>query len=149
MNFPTASRPIDKIAKIQGGASVHRFARRPDLASLDFFTQGYIKSAFWTSDEELGDDASYDKMNVASIEKIMHDCEQFQRSQQNNLEEYFDHGFDEEQAGHDFWLTRNGHGTGFWDRKVDKAAAEQLSDAARGFGPSDLYWGDDKAIHVS
>jgi hypothetical protein len=21
------------------------------------------------------------------------------------------------QAGHDFWLTRNGHGTGFWDRK--------------------------------
>lgn len=21
-----------------------------------------------------------------------------------------------EQAGHDFWLTRNGHGTGFWDR---------------------------------
>ena len=20
-----------------------------------------------------------------------------------------------EQAGHDFWLTRNGHGTGFWD----------------------------------
>jgi hypothetical protein len=22
-----------------------------------------------------------------------------------------------EQAGHDFWFTRNGHGTGFWDRK--------------------------------
>mgnify|MGYP000679953472 FL=1 len=22
----------------------------------------------------------------------------------------------EAQAGHDFWLTRNGHGTGFWDR---------------------------------
>ena len=21
-----------------------------------------------------------------------------------------------EQAGHDFWLSRNGHGTGFWDR---------------------------------
>ena len=21
-----------------------------------------------------------------------------------------------EQAGHDFWLTRNGHGSGFWDR---------------------------------
>ena len=21
-----------------------------------------------------------------------------------------------EQAGYDFWLTRNGHGTGFWDR---------------------------------
>ena len=22
----------------------------------------------------------------------------------------------DEQAGHDFWLTRNGHGAGFWDR---------------------------------
>ena len=24
-----------------------------------------------------------------------------------------------EQAGHDFWLSRNGHGTGFWDRDSD------------------------------
>lgn len=23
------------------------------------------------------------------------------------------------QAGHDLWLTRNGHGTGFWDRDND------------------------------
>ncbi len=24
-----------------------------------------------------------------------------------------------EQAGHDFWFSRNGHGTGFWDRDSD------------------------------
>tara|TARA_R110000803_G_scaffold162836_1_gene226526 strand:- start:86 stop:430 length:345 start_codon:yes stop_codon:yes gene_type:complete len=44
------------------------------------------------------------------------------------------------QAGHDFWLTRNGHGTGFWDR-VDVYGdyrAEQLSVNAEAFGVVDI-----------
>jgi hypothetical protein len=27
-----------------------------------------------------------------------------------------------EQIGHDFWLTRNGHGAGFWDRDIQHGA---------------------------
>jgi len=26
--------------------------------------------------------------------------------------------YDDEQAGRDFWFTRQGHGVGFWDRKA-------------------------------
>ncbi len=52
---------------------------------------------------------------------------------------------------HDLWLTQNGHGTGFWDRKVtseeDKAIRDRLSDAARNFGELSLYVGDDQLIH--
>ena len=33
----------------------------------------------------------------------------------NNPVDGFD-DLDPEQLGHDLWLTRNGHGTGFWDR---------------------------------
>ena len=43
-------------------------------------------------------------------------------------------------AGVDFWLTRNGHGTGFWDR-VDVYGdyrAEQLSVNAEAFGVVDV-----------
>lgn len=47
-----------------------------------------------------------------------------------------------EQVGHDFWLTRNGHGAGFWCRPEiyggdDKA--DKLSDSARSFGQRDVF----------
>jgi len=36
-------------------------------------------------------------------------------------------------SGHDFWLTRNGHGTGFWDRELG-ALGGLLTKAAEAFG---------------
>jgi len=41
------------------------------------------------------------------------------------------------QAGHDFWLTRNGHGTGFWDgmsRENIYPQAELLTKLAESYG---------------
>lgn len=32
------------------------------------------------------------------------------------------------RIGHDFWLTRNGHGSGFWDRPVDWYGTEKVRD---------------------
>lgn len=64
----------------------------------------------------------------------------------------YNHGryTDEELAGHDFWLTRNGHGAGFWDRsELDKPTQGRLTKAAHAFGNSDLYVGDDGRIYVS
>lgn len=37
------------------------------------------------------------------------------------------------QIGHDFWLTRNGHGAGFWDRDLG-ALGDTLSKIAESFG---------------
>jgi hypothetical protein len=52
-----------------------------------------------------------------------------------------------EYAGHDFWLTRNGHGCGYWDGDWPKGVAEGLDRLARSFGAFDLYLGDDGLIH--
>ena len=51
-------------------------------------------------------------------------------------------------AGADFWLTRSGDGTGYWDRD-DIAAdiAEALTSAAREAGVRDLYLGDDGRVY--
>lgn len=40
------------------------------------------------------------------------------------------------QAGHDFWLTRNGHGVGFWDRSdiYGETYAEKFTKIAESFG---------------
>tara|TARA_R110000803_G_scaffold88485_1_gene155459 strand:- start:82 stop:390 length:309 start_codon:yes stop_codon:yes gene_type:complete len=42
-------------------------------------------------------------------------------------------------AGHDFLLTRNGHGAGFWDRGLPSAIADPLTDAAAAYGETDEY----------
>jgi hypothetical protein len=60
--------------------------------------------------------------------------------------------FGETQIGHDFWLTRNGHGAGFWDRFSSgegEAYGRALTDAAKPYGSSYLYVGDDlDTVHV-
>lgn len=54
------------------------------------------------------------------------------------------------EAGRDLWFTRNGHGVGFWDREVLKPEqiGQRLTDAARAFGPADVYLGDDGLLHI-
>jgi hypothetical protein len=50
-------------------------------------------------------------------------------------------------AGHAFWLTRNGHGAGFWDGDWPEPHASALDEASKAFGSFDLYVGDDGMIH--
>ena len=52
-----------------------------------------------------------------------------------------------EQAGHDFWLTRNGHGAGFWDGDWPKYG-NMLDKGAKCYGEFQTYQGDDGLIYV-
>lgn len=61
------------------------------------------------------------------------------------------------RAGHDFWLTRNGHGAGYWDRaelcddreENPEALRDALTEAAKEFSDGAyLYQGDDGATYV-
>lgn len=54
---------------------------------------------------------------------------------------------DEFQLGMDIWLTRNGHGAGFFDRSYDHE--KELMDAAHNLKEVDLYIGDDNKLHFS
>jgi hypothetical protein len=51
------------------------------------------------------------------------------------------------QAGHDFWLTRNGHGAGFWDRGLGERG-DRLTKDCKAWGSVDAYVGDDGAVYV-
>ena len=50
-------------------------------------------------------------------------------------------------AGHDFWLTRNGHGCGYWDGDWPKGIGVGLDKLAHKFGEFDLFVGDDGLIY--
>lgn len=65
---------------------------------------------------------------------------------------FFDENYEDikgelHQAGHDFWLTRNHHGTGFWDRGHPDELGDRLTAAAEKFGDFSLYVGDDGQVY--
>ena len=47
-------------------------------------------------------------------------------------------GIEPEQLGHDFWLTRNRHGAGFWDRGLGEVG-DKLTRLSHGFGGVEPY----------
>lgn len=57
-----------------------------------------------------------------------------------------------ENCGHDFWLTRNRHGAGFWDRKhispEADAALDRLTEASHSYGDMTLVQGHDMKVSV-
>ncbi len=125
--------------------------------TLDRFTLAYIECALWSSTDDGGEpmDANYsiDDIHPDSLAQIIADCAAFQSGLPDD---YFDDNISKqtkctatEYAGHDFWLTRNGHGCGFWDGDWSDVADEFLTRRSKLFGECDLYVGDDGMIHVS
>ena len=109
-----------------------------NLSNVDEFTCGYIEAMFFTETSDAADehaDATVADISDDGWAEIIKDCSQFQLENEELLETVYDGSkYDAEQAGRDFWLTRNGHGAGFWDRGLEESAAQALSNAARGFG---------------
>jgi len=76
------------------------------------------------------------------IERFKADCDKFRADNAALLEQASEHQSTTRQA-HDFWLTRNGHGAGFWDGDYPKELGNKLTEAAHSFGSCDIYIGDD------
>lgn len=119
------------------------------------FSQGYITAALWSSTDENGTplDAINASLSDETRGKMEADCADFTHDNAALLEQAYasdvfveGERYNESCAGHDFWLTRCGHGAGFWDRSLGNIG-EKLSKAARGCGNVDLYIGDDGTIH--
>lgn len=104
---------------------------------LDEFTTGYLETAEWLIDEEV-DRSKIRGFTKAAINDARVVCEDFQKANAAELERYQEvTGRDMSSAGMDFWLTRNHHGAGFWDRG-DDPVLESLTDAAHAYGECDV-----------
>ena len=124
------------------------------MSRLDKFTLAYIEAALWSSVDDSGEplDASYSIDDIApdTLRKMKSDCADFQEKYDSLIEDNDPRGgwSPSELAGHDFWLTRNGHGAGFWDGDWPKHG-DELTEAAKSYGEFDLIVGDDGQIHGS
>ncbi len=125
-------------------------ARKVQVADLDRFTAQYIETALWSStygEDDTPMDDTYDipHFSIEAIETIKADCARFQSENSKTI----DQCEDTETCGHDFWLTRNRHGAGFWDGDYPEEIGEALTEASHRFGESNLYIGDDEQVHVN
>jgi hypothetical protein len=119
--------------------------------STDAFTRGYLDCAEWLLDEEI-DRSAVNGWALEAITQAAEDCADFQKAQADDLDAYYETykprgNYDtQECAGHDFFLTRNGHGSGFWYRGLG-ALGERLSKAAKVYSSADAYLGDDGFLY--
>lgn len=125
---------------------------------LDTFTEAYVTCALWSSNENRDPDGDAglpldQNFGIADIvpetlAAMIADCEKFQEEHWDDICTCLKAGRDSiAEAGHDFWLTRNGHGSGFWDGDWPEAEAERLTEASKEFGEFSLYVGDDEKIY--
>ena len=140
------------------------------MKALDNFTRAYIEAALWSTMDEsnekggepLGKNYGPEDLAPECLETIEADCKAFQESFGDviDLGKAGEDYSTRERAGHDFWLTRNGHGCGFWDgdwpmsMPADHPAATKYKDIgafltamSNPCGEVNLYVGDDGRIH--
>lgn len=115
---------------------------------LNEFARAYVEAIFFTdagpdAEEEL-QDKSFEDFAPKTVEKLIAECAAFERDNK----ELLDQAGDSAQNGHDFWLTRNHHGVGYWDRDYPKAIGEALTEEAHDYGESFLYAGDDGKLYL-
>lgn len=117
--------------------------------SFSIFFDAYIECALWSSmdesDESGGEplDSNYgpDDFDDASLAALEREAREFYEAHEETL------GEDPAHAGHDFWLSRNGHGAGYWDGDWGDDG-DRLHAATKPYGGVDLYVGDDGRIHA-
>jgi hypothetical protein len=118
---------------------------REPRTDLEYFFRAYLYCALWSSTDDDGDpldsNYEYEDFSAECLAESLEDCRKF-------LElagEFSDY----DRAGHDFWLSRNGHGSGFFDSPeiYGEERAEFLQKESGKFPEVDLYIGDDGKIY--
>lgn len=128
-------------------------ATRATRVTLERATAAYIECAIWASTDDNGEplEADADDLAPETLESLTEDVHNFLSVCWGDTWGAFSiplEGIAPEQIGHDLWLTRNGHGAGFWDRGLGDVG-ERLTEQANAMGSADLYRGDDGLIYVA
>ena len=114
----------------------------------------YFVTMLWSStDMDDEDDEPLDKnYDIGDI------SEELKQSSKKDLDLFYkkaeEKGVDlsqykDDAIGHNFWLTRNGHGAGFWDsNEFDEKDRKTLTEISKTFNEVHPYAGDDGKIYA-
>lgn len=117
------------------------------IAFTEFLT-AYRECALWASTDDEGQplDDEFDVLDFApeAIIQTETDARDFYDANRDDIDAHMTAA----QAGHDFWLTRNHHGAGFWGRGLPADVSKRLTRNSHAYGSCDLYVGDDGLVYV-
>lgn len=112
--------------------------------AIDLITDHALAAWLWSEVDLDGNpmDGTYSVSDVAPEErtKWREEIANFVTANAEDL-----NGIELEQIGHDFTLTRNGHGAGFWDRGLGERG-QRLTDACGPFGGADAFESTDGKV---
>lgn len=116
------------------------------LDRVEQFVLHYMLTALWlstTDDDQPMDEAGLD-VAEETLDKFRVDCTAFLMHADVIAPDESD-----SRLAHDFWLTRNRHGAGFWCGDHEKEIGEKLAKLAQSFPEVHLYVGDDGKVYQS
>jgi hypothetical protein len=135
--------------------------RRPsEILDEDYdfedFLRQYAETALWSSSndrfeedegasEMLDGDYGVEDIAPETMAEMRRECRDFWEANAADIVAYAVARGDVEYAGHDFWLTRNGHGAGFWDRGLGELG-DRLTAASKPYAETYLCVGDDGQV---
>jgi hypothetical protein len=108
----------------------------------------YLETALWSSNDEDGEplDSNYSIEDISpeSVNKSKNELADFLKK----AKKWLPKDVDITSVAHDFWMSRNGHGSGFFDADyVDGQPRKMLQTIAGTFRNVDPVVGDDGKIH--
>lgn len=117
---------------------------------IDKILLGYLEAALWTEEENILDEdgvqIDIDMVSEATKAEIIKDIEKFlELAGETAINEALNIN-DEDFLGHDIWLTRNGHGAGFFDRDYSDDIEKMLTAAAHEIGEKHLFVQDGEIL---
>lgn len=119
------------------------------MKELTDYSTAYFETALWAETdsqcEPLDANYNFDDLAPETIERANQDITAFLNEIEKQGLDTSDH--DSGQIMHDFWLTRNGHGAGFWDGDYEKELGEKLTAICKKIGSIYIYVGDDNKIY--
>lgn len=111
------------------------------MTEFEIFFNSFIETALWSSsdinkdsDTSLQNEGyTIDSFDEESLTKLKGDCLNFFNNNYSKIKNNL------ELAGHDFWLTSQRHGAGFWDGNWEKEIGNELTKDSHEYSERNFY----------
>jgi len=159
---PSRSQAEEVARERHPGATVESefgTARDDSGIATDAIADGYINAMLWLIEKPEGEgedghaleywEATREAIAPETLAEMIADCEAFKTAATFDILKAIAAGMTPERIGCDLFLTSQGHGSGFWDRRELEAdgLGDRLSEAARKLRAPDYMVGDDGLIY--